>query len=1229
MYKQDYDFMLYTLMTSKKLLRFSVGAAIALVMLAVLTVLALPHLLQYVAQNKGSELLGRQIHVGHVDFSPWSLELTATDVSVDTADGLAKQLEIDRVYVNLELQSLLRLAPVVQAVELDAPKVLLTHLGEGHYDIDDVVARLNTPSESSGTARYALYNIRIQGGAVNFIDRNPSIQTERSHTIRDFTLSLPFISNLDTYQAVDVTPHMAFKLNDVPFDTSALGTPFSQTPKGGLTLKVAGLRLEPYLSYLPPSLPFKIKKGVLDTDVQIDFEQPPAPASPKVRLRGTIKLSDTLLHNARGQTLLQCDAVQINMADVRPLERLIRLADVRIIAPVAQVVRHKDGGLNWALPASKSPVDQSESATDGLAWTLQIARLSIKKGAVQGHDLMVHPGSSASLLDIDVKAKNVHWPASESAKIEGSLRVAGQGNKEIAKPAKLDFEAQGTDQDAAVHLKLQGLGLGLANPYLTQYLKPLITGRLNAEIRVQWKNQNVSVAMPMLAVQDFALQSREKVEPNAGQTMPSFGLLEVKDAKFDLQKQHVDVGSIQLQKPYAFISRDAQGKWDLMRWFSVAPAVSVQEPIAQKSIAPKQLWKLRLGQFQLDNGAVRWEDRSTLKRVRLTVSKLHADLKNLYWDGKSLAPQAMPLVVSADVQSGRTEPGSIDYRGTLSVMPEFQAQGAFTLREVPLHALYPYVADQLNMDVLRADANAQGTIQFAIQPTGIKLGLNTDASLDDVRIKTVSKSQGQDFLGLGEELLRWKSLHLPGLVVSMAPQMSTVVLVKKVVWSDFYARLVVDNTGRLNLQDVLKNNAEDATTATANAAPAADSVSDTPGSYIYLGPIQLVNGKVDFTDQFIQPNYSADLTDLNGSLSQVTSVPTDGQIQMAELSLRGRAEGTAQLEIVGKLNPLVKPLALDIQGKVNDLELPPLSSYSAKYAGYGIERGKLSMNVSYNIQPNGYLQASNQIVLNQLTFGDKEPTSAKDLPVKLAVALLQDSNGVININFPISGSMDDPEFQIGPILGKVFGNIIQKAVSSPFSLLASVVSSDGDVDIDPSRIAFAAGSTGLTESARLSLDKLAKVIAQKKELLVVVTGSAHDITERPAMLRAQLQQLLQNHKRRRADVAASNATQDAMISPEEYPILLKEVYRRADMSKPKNALGVMLELTVPEMEELMLAHIKLPPDATRNLALERSVVVKEYLLTQQIPKERLFLGAVKTLTGDDATAGAEISFSLP
>jgi hypothetical protein len=226
-------------------------------------------------------------------------------------------------------------------------------------------------------------------------------------------------------------------------------------------------------------------------------------------------------------------------------------------------------------------------------------------------------------------------------------------------------------------------------------------------------------------------------------------------------------------------------------------------------------------------------------------------------------------------------------------------------------------------------------------------------------------------------------------------------------------------------------------------------------------------------------------------------VAPGGAPQMAELALSGTAEGTATLAIDGQVNPLAEPLALDIRAKVSDLDLPPLSPYSVKYAGHGIERGKLSMDVAYKIQPDGQLTATNKLVLNQLEFGEPVAGAPASLPVQLATALLADSQGVIDLDLPISGSLNDPQFSIGPIIFKAIINLIGKAITAPFSLLARALGG-GDGGQDLSQVAFAPGSAQLNAKARAQLDKVAKALADRPGLKLTVAGSARLDDERQA-----------------------------------------------------------------------------------------------------------------------------------
>ena len=318
---------------------------------------------------------------------------------------------------------------------------------------------------------------------------------------------------------------------------------------------------------------------------------------------------------------------------------------------------------------------------------------------------------------------------------------------------------------------------------------------------------------------------------------------------------------------------------------------------------------------------------------------LKLQMKDFSPDGR----KPSPLTLSARLGAGRTEPGRLDYRGTLGLAP-LSAQGQVQAVHLPLHAFEPYFGQALNIELLRADASFRGQVRYADSPAGPRLAISGDTALEEFRANSVQTPVGTGTpaatagaagsLPISEELLSWKTLSVRGLEVALAPGTATTVNVRETALSDFFARVIINPAGRINLQDLVKPSTPGGTTrSAATATPAA------PDPVINVGPISLVKGKVFFSDRFVKPNYSADLSELTGRLGAFSSVPPQGSPQlpqgspqMAELELRGRAEGTAALEILGKLNPLAKPLALDITGKVRDLELPPLSPYAVKYA---------------------------------------------------------------------------------------------------------------------------------------------------------------------------------------------------------------------------------------------------------------------------------------------------------
>ena len=310
-----------------------------------------------------------------------------------------------------------------------------------------------------------------------------------------------------------------------------------------------------------------------------------------------------------------------------------------------------------------------------------------------------------------------------------------------------------------------------------------------------------------------------------------------------------------------------------------------------------------------------------------------------------------------------------------------------------------------------------------------------------------------------------------------------------------------------------------------------------------------------------------------------------------------------------------------------DLELAPLSTYAAKYAGYAIERGKLSMDLAYRIAPDGRLDAQNQVILNQLTFGDKiDSPSATKLPVLLAVALLKDRHGVIDINLPVSGSVSDPQFSVGALVWKVLLNLIGRALTAPFSLLA------GGAGEDLSQVAFVPGTAMFEPGGTASLDKVAKALTDRPALKMTVTGAADPASEREAYQRAALEaRLLQEHRKAlsRAGDSVEVVNASTRLTAEERDQALRELYRQTvGPEQARNPVGQAKALAPAELERLLLARTPSSEDTARELALQRGLAVRDALIARGLPSERLFLAAPKLRSPGDGAAAWQPQVNL-
>ncbi|HJV70783.1 DUF748 domain-containing protein [Ideonella sp.] len=1195
--------------------RVLLALALLVVALLLLAWLVLPLWLRGFAERQASVLLGRAVTIAAVQVNPLRLQVGVDGLVVaGPASGSRPLLRLAHGEVNADLRSLWRGAPVIEAAELRAPEVSFSRLSDGRYDIDDVLARLRptqpAPADSP-PPRFALYNLRIVDGQVRFDDRPKA----RVHEVRGLQLGLPFLSNLDDAVDVLVRPHLAFQLDDTAFDTGAQATPFAPERAGSLTLKTGDIDLADWLPYVPAGLPLRPVAGTLALDLALQFKAPPG-AAPEVGLKGGLRAKAVRLVDAADATCAELAGLSLQAIEAQPLRRHVAVGLVQFDGLDLRVRRDTQSRINW-VQAFASPAPGSEAAPTAAAqapWQLDLSRLILQNSRLQWQDEAVRPAAQVAIEDLQLRLDRLRWPLAEGgepARLSARARLAQPGVTPVAAAGSapgLQLDGEWTAAGGTLQARGNAWPLGWAGAYLSPMLKPRIEGRLGFDATARWQGEP-GVQLPTVELTEVQIDDFQATAPGERLAGAGWKQLRVAEATLDAVQRQVTLGHVSWDRPSIRARRDAAGRIDLLGWW-IASAAQPAAP-AREAGAP---WQLRLQQASVDGGRVVWQDAAAggPEPVALDVQRLQLGLRDLQWPGAPRSTAQLQGSAMVTTPGDKSAAGRLSWQGKLGLAP-WAWRGQARVEHFPLHAVAPYGAGALPVTIAHADAGWAGQVGATLADAGLSLTMKGGARVTDLRLYPRLAPDA----GRGDELLSWQALELPGVQVTIAPGQRARVELGEARLADFYARLSVNEAGHFNLADL--NAAPAAGGAAASAAPAAAASAASaaePALDLSIAGLQLANGSVDFSDHFIRPNYSAALSELNGRVGAFRT----GTREMAAIELRGRVAGTGQLEIRGALNPMAKPLALDVQARASELELAPLSPYAGKYAGYAIERGKLSMDVSYRIDADGRLEAKNQIVLNQLTFGDRiDSPDATKLPVLLAVALLKDRNGVIDLNLPIGGSLNDPQFSIGGVVVKLIVNLLTKALTAPFALLA------GGGSEDLSLLEFEPGTARLADRAAPVLDKVARSLTERPGLQMTVTGVADPQTEREAMQAAWLDERLVAELRKerlRAGVAPeAAASAPTSFSVDDRARLVRRIYADSKLpNKPRNVIGLAKDIPVPEMEALLRASFVVNADNARELALQRGLAVRDALIAKGLPSERLFLAAPKLRAAGEGEA---------
>lgn len=877
---------------------------------------------------------------------------------------------------------------------------------------------------------------------------------------------------------------------------------------------------------------------------------------------------------------------------------MLHLADVELDKPHSQILFDNDGQLNltqlFKLPAS--PEQQTEAST-GEPLPLRIARIKLSGGNLHFQDL--RPSEPIEFLydDLNVELFNLSTLPDDNA--EMSLVATGPSGGRIDWTGRISL----VPISSSGSLKITDGKLKAFWPYVRDAL-PLVLedGAVNLSSDYSLnlaKGTELLLSNTQLSVSRFAIKSP------ADKPLLRLESLDISETSVDLAKQQVIVGKIRSQKLETWAAREADGQLDWQKLLASQPAKPATdegglsssapseaitaeqsaEPVTTKDQAqtPDKPWQFILRDMQLRNYQVLLSDRATGAEVKLELAPLNLDLSD--FDSLGTSPFTFKL------DTGVNKTGQINVAGQVQLTPT-TAKLQVATRDIDLRLAQTYLSPFVRLELRSGRLGSDLAVDLqSVEP--LALSISGQAEINQLHTLDTLKDR---------DLLKWQQV----LVTGIDYQHGKGLAIGQVKLQQPYVRFIINEDLTTNINDLLvpqPANSEQSKATAEEPLP------------IRVGGISIQDGSANFADFSLRPNFATAIGQLNGKIGTLNNQSPNA----VSIDITGKVDKYAPVSIKGQLTPFDPMNSLDIATRFQNVELTTLTPYSGKFAGFRIRKGRLNLDLHYKIEK-GNLNATNKLLLEDLQLGEKvDSKDAMDLPIRLAVALLKDTKGNIEIQLPVQGNLNSPEFSVMPIVWQTLRNLVLRAAQAPFKFIGGLVSGGSDVDL--STVRFAAGDSSLDADAQKALDMLANALKERPTLHLEIEGMSALSNDGPPLAEARLEREYQStwYKilQRRGDKVPAQPS-DLIVDEDDKAILIEGIYRaRLNQQPPAEWRELPEQERHTKMRDAVLQSWAQSVLLQRQLAQTRAAEIKDYLVDRGgLADERIHLLDVNSVQAD-------------
>ena len=1022
-----------------------------------------------------------KIDIDSISFNPFIFKLKLSGVALSSLDG-KPLVSFESLLIDVEIYSLLRSAIHINALTLSQPKIYVVYNDDKTINLLSILkekeeVKTVESNESAEIPRIIIDSLEVTDGYVSYEDYTLQSKFDFSFgnigfelkdiDTNDFNTSsaeLRFYSHLGDGGFVDfkskIEGFKPFIINgSLDFEASKLYTQWKYM-QDSLNLEVADGKISFHTEY-HLNLDDLNATTINNLNVSLD----------KLRVKPKSKYKD----------VLNLGSLYVQNATIKPLARSVHVTKIGLDSLNIKAKRDENAQIDWLEYIQVEGSDEvneteeikSESNVTTPVWDVLVDDVSLEKIALDFQDEAVKPAVQSKLNEFNLYAQNIT--------LLGEKPFAYQINMLLNDVAKCTSEGSVVHSilDVQTYSECNGFNIAHYRPYIDEVasaelktfdikLQNAVAGfKAKVEVKDIKKEIVINVDDANLSLIELELRKRSTEEK-----LVNFSSFNVDGVKLNTLEKSVDIQKVSLNGLDIKTARLEDGTLNVQGLVVPKPNKSTKKSAKKSKAKDDKEYSVKLKHFALDAAQVGFNDKALTPNVKSKIDRIFLNAYDIDAKKNSWLKYRLYMRVNSK--------GIITSNGNLRHTP-LKQKGTFELKNISLTELTPYLQEKAFVKIEDGRLSLKTKTEYSVSSKKPDLRVVGSLSINDVFVNDSRDSSA---------IVSFNELGLKSFTLETSPNR---LYIDELDLNAFYVNALIDENKQMNLAKLVKPSDENSTNKEEVVAEAEDINASAEVAFpVKILKMNVALGSAHFADLSLPIKFKTNIHDFNGVIYSISNVPGE----TTYVNIDGEIDKYGSTKLKGSVNSANPKEYTDLEFNFKNLDLHTLSGYSANFAGHEIDSGKLFLDLGYDIK-NSELLGSNNLMIKKIELGrEVEDENITSLPLGFVIALLEDDEGIIEIDMPVEGNLDEPDFKYGTLVMKTLGNLILKAVASPFTFLGSMMGLDGET---LEYAEFETGSSVILPPEREKLDQIAKMMTKRPKIKLAFTPIYDELADKRAI----------------------------------------------------------------------------------------------------------------------------------